>query len=130
MDVEESIARANRVLPGTSLTGDSHGERWKAVIVAGQFVETEPERIWDFVALWGSHEDADLRTAVSTCVLQHLLEHHFEDYFPRVEQLALTDECFPDTFSLCARFGQSALPANSARLDDLLTRPYGPAAWL
>jgi hypothetical protein len=31
--------------------------------------------------------DADLRTAIATCLLEHLLEHHFDRLIARVRPL-------------------------------------------
>jgi hypothetical protein len=30
------------------------------------------------VLKWGSHEDEDVRAAIATCLLEHLLEYHFK----------------------------------------------------
>lgn len=127
MTVDEAIAAANAILPGEPVQGDGPDWRWQAIIEIGSFVEDAPEPIWVFVAHWGSKGDTDLRTAVATCLLEHILEHHFATFFPRAETLALSDEAFADTLSLCARFGQSELPANQKRLDDLLSRIFGSA---
>jgi len=42
--------------------------------------------------------------------------------FPRVEELALADPRFADTFCWCWRFGQSDQPANAARFESLKAR--------
>jgi len=71
------------------------------------------------VDLWGANQDADLRAAIATCLLEHLLEHHFELIFPRVERRVSVDKLFADTFTRCAKFGQSDLPENARRFDAL-----------
>src|SRR5262245_57723691 len=116
------MREATGILPGTPAPDDELDPRWQAIIRVGEFIETHPEPIWEFVAIWGRHADPDLRAAVATCLLEHLLEHHFSSIFPRVEALALGDANFCKTVAQCFKFGQSADPKNSRRLDALLTR--------
>lgn len=49
-----------------------------------EFVETDPEPVWGFVVRWSCHPQEDLRMALATCLLEHVLEHHFDAYFPKV----------------------------------------------
>jgi hypothetical protein len=57
--------------------------------------------------------------AVSCCLLEHLLEHHFELLFPRVRRAALKSPRFADTFSSCYWFGQAKTSRNAARMKRL-----------
>jgi len=134
MAVTEAIRRANSILPGRPAPDGQLDPRWQAIITVGQFIETEPERIWPFVERWGKHPNADLRMAIATCLLEHLLEHHFALLFPRVERQVSRSKRFADTLSHCALFGQAKTPRNAARLDGLLktrhkltSRLSGPA---
>jgi hypothetical protein len=86
----------------------------------GKFVRTEPEALWEFVERWGKHPSEDLRMAIATCLLEHLLEYHFNLLFPRVERLARTSNRFAETLNWCYKFGQAEEKRNSARLDRLL----------
>ena len=61
------------------------------------FVETEPDAVWSFVQRWGTSPDEDLRSAVATLLLEHLLEHHFDGMIGSTERAALNNECFADT---------------------------------
>ena len=106
----------------TGLASATEDQRWKAAIQLGEFVERAPEAVWGLVAQWGCSDHEDTRAAVGTCVLEHLLEHHFESVFPRVEELALADARFADTFCWCWRFGQSDKPANAVRFESLRAR--------
>ena len=106
----------------TGLASSDEDRRWQAAIRLGARVESEPDAVWALVARWGTSDHSDARMAIATCVLEHLLEHHFELLFPRVEQLASSDPRFADTVSSCWRFGQSAEPANAKRLEDLQAR--------
>lgn len=100
----------------------SETERWDMAALLALYVEASPEEVWPIVARWGCSDEPDTRMAIATCVLEHLLEYHFDFTFPRVEALALADARFADTFSSCWKFGQSKEPANSARFDELAAR--------
>src|SRR5262245_15511400 len=99
--VQEAIAAAERVLPGRAAPDGAEDPRWQAMIAVGDFVETEPEAVWSFVQRWGTSRDEDLRSAVATVLLEHLLEHHFDALIGRVETLAVNDECFADMVCHC-----------------------------
>ncbi|MDX1946501.1 MAG: hypothetical protein SFU86_13960 [Pirellulaceae bacterium] len=96
--------------------------RWQAIIAVGEFVQSDPEPIWELIAKWGSYPQDDLRDAIACCLLEHLLEHHFADYFPRVEERALTDPLFVATFLRCWPFGQTEEPANATRFNSLMEK--------
>jgi len=118
MTVDQAILTAERLLPGEAVP-EGTDPRWQAVITVGQFIEDEPEAVWSFIQRWGSHTDLDLRDAIATCLLEHLLEHHFEAYFPRVEIEAHSNPLFGDCFSRCWPLGQSNSPTNRPRFDRL-----------
>ena len=119
MTVQEAIAAAEQILPGRASPKGSKDSRWQAVIEIGNFVAEEPEAIWPFVLKWGSHEDEDLRTAIATCLLEHLLEYHFDLLFPRVETAARSNTLFADTTAMCWEFGEAEEPIRAARFNRL-----------
>ena len=119
MTVHEAIKAAEQVLPGQTAPDDQVDPRWQAVIAIGKFIEQEPEAIWPFVARWGSHPDEDLRTAIATCLLEHLLERHFDLIFPLMEAAARTNALFGETTAMCWKFGQAKDPERAQRLDKL-----------
>ena len=119
MSVHDVIERANAILPGRAAPGGQRDWRWQCIIDLGEYVESNPEEVWAFVAQWGSYRDEDLRAAIATCLLEHLLEHHFDTIFPRVEQRALADKHFAAMFGVCSKFGQADLPKNASRFDAL-----------
>jgi hypothetical protein len=124
MTVRKAIKRAEKLLPGVAAPEGEIDPRWQRIIDVGTYIDSEPEAIWTFVERWGTHEDEDLRAAVATCLLEHLLQHHFETIFPRVERLASSSRLFADTFSRCYRLGQAELPANAARFDALMKKVF------
>lgn len=120
MTLLKAIRAAEALLPGEPCDGTD--PRWQAIIAIGNFIESKPEPIWEFVLRWGGHPQEDLRDAIATLLLEHLLEHHFEAIFPRVEAAAAADPIFADMFLRCWKFGRSELPANAAKFDALRSR--------
>lgn len=120
MSIHDAIAHANAILPGAAAPDGETDPRWQALIVVGEFIESHPREIWEFVDRWGRHEDADLSQAVATVLLEHLLEHHFELIFPRTAEAARNSREFASTFLHCWKFGQSELPGNSEKFDALV----------
>jgi hypothetical protein len=114
--VQRAIARAESVLPGRPAPDGARDARWQAIVRVGAFIEREPEAVWCFALRWGKHAQGDLRAAVATCLLEHLLEYHFDALFPRVRAAALKSVRFADTLGLCWEFGQAAEPRNAAKL--------------
>jgi hypothetical protein len=119
MTVQEAIAQAEAILPGRAAFEGETDPRWQAVIAVAEFIEAEPEAVWSFILRWGSSEDQDLRMAIATCALEHLLEHHFDAFISRVEETARENRLFARTVSSCWKLGQSEEPDRAARLDRL-----------
>jgi hypothetical protein len=117
--VRRAIARAESILPGLPAPDGTRDPRWQAIIRVGEFIESQPEPVWEFSLRWGKHRQADLRTAIATCLLEHLLEHHFDLIFPRLRREALSSARFADTFQRCWWFGQAEEPKNAARVKRL-----------
>ena len=123
MTVNDAIAAAETILPGVAADDDAAADpRWQAVIAVGKFIEEHPDEVWAFAAKWGCVPDADLRMAIATCLVEHLLEHHFARVFPRVEELATKNREFAQVFLSCWNYGQAELPANADRLNHLRLR--------
>ena len=117
--LQETLLAAERLLPGHAAPKGTKDARWQAIIEISEFVRQEPDAIWPFVLKWGSHEDDDLRAAIATCLLEHLLEYHFDLLFPRVETAARTNSWFAKTTALCGKFGQAEEPTRAAHFDRL-----------
>jgi hypothetical protein len=122
MSVSEAIRRAEVLLPGEPAPDGEIDPRWQAIIAIGEYIETEPEAVWRFVQKWGLHPQEDLRMAVATCLLEHLLGQHFQAFFPRVRDLALAHPLFAQTVLYCWTCGQAEHPANAKKLDSLKRR--------
>lgn len=101
MNVEQAIETAERLLPGTAAPEREHDPRWRAVIRISEFIPTDPTPVWQFVRRWGCDPDSDLRMAVACCLLEHLLESHFDLCFSDVSTLARRDRLFATTVQAC-----------------------------
>jgi hypothetical protein len=118
MDVAQAIRQADAILPGTAVSNGLDA-RWQAIIAVGEFIESEPEAVWEFICRWGCYADEDLRTGIATCLLEHLLEYHFPLYYQRVREMALTDPLFADTFLRCWQLGKAKAPPYSKQFESL-----------
>jgi hypothetical protein len=83
------------------LIGDraDNNVRWQACIVVGNYIQAMPERVWEAICKYGRSRDDDLRAAISTCLLEHLLNAHFEKYFPKCKKLVERSRYFANTLS-------------------------------
>lgn len=120
MTVEWAIRVAEDLLPGEAAPEGETDPRWQAIIRVGDFIESDPEAVWSFIERWGPNASIDLRTAIATCLLEHLLEQHFSAYFSRVEVAVRGNRLFADTFRRCWKLGQAEEPGNADRFDALL----------
>jgi hypothetical protein len=120
--VTEAINHADSLLPGLPAPEGQEDARWQAIIRVGDYIESEPEAVWEFVLRWGTCQEEDVRDAIACCLLEHLLEHHFDLLFPRLERAVEDHPLFADTLGRCWKFGQAQDLGNSARLDVLLDR--------
>ena len=120
MGVHQAIAAAEAVLPGRAAPDGEEDPRWQAMIALAEFLPENPEPICAVVLHWGSHPDADLQSAVASCLLEHLLALHFTRVFPEIDAQVRANPLFAGTFARCWKFGQADEAPNSARFDALL----------
>jgi len=128
MTVREAIRKAERILPGKPAPEGQIDPRWQAIIRIEDYIEDCPEEVWLFTRNWGAHASADVRTAIATCLLEHLLEHHFLRVFPLVSDASRQSARFADTLSRCWHLGQARRPQNLKRLRVLMRELGGPSA--
>jgi hypothetical protein len=128
MSVAHAIRKAERILPGKEAPEDELDPRWQAIIDVSEHIQQHPEEVWQFTRKWGAHANADLRTAVATCLLEHLLEHHFSRMFPLVSEACRHNRRFADTFSRCGEFGQTRNWRNVRRFRALKREVSGISA--
>jgi hypothetical protein len=126
MSADQAIAAAEAILPGRAAPDGEEDPRWQAMIAIAEFVIDDPDPISAFVLRWGSYPDADLQSAVASCLLERLLEFHFARVFPEIEAQARRNMVFAATFSRCWKYGQADEAPNAARFDALLESVRAP----
>jgi hypothetical protein len=95
--------------------------RWEAATQLGEWTKESSSAVWGLILKHGSSDDEDLRFAIATCVLEHLLEYHFEQYFPLLEsEIRGGNLNLGKTLRLCWKFGQAEFPSNTNRWDRLV----------
>jgi hypothetical protein len=119
MTVQEAISRAEAAIRDCPLPRTENDPRWQAIIQLGHFIESDPEPVWSFILTWGNTNDPDLRMALATCLLEHLLQHHFDQFISRVEDEANRDRMFADTVTHCWKFDLAEEPSRAARFERL-----------
>src|SRR5262245_23914570 len=97
-------------------------EIWQEAIRLSESIPVNSEEIFAITMLSLSQAThADTISALSTCLLEHLLEHDFS-FFDRIEhRVAEGDDKTLYALSLCAKFGHSSKSENSVRWDALIT---------
>jgi hypothetical protein len=96
--------------------------RWQALIVVGEQVVRRPEVVWDAVQRYGISDDEDMRDGVATVLLEHLLEHHFERFFPLVKKAVASGKgMLRDTLARCWAFGDAV--KHWTEVEDYLKSP-------
>jgi len=88
-----------------------------------EFIESHPEQVCEFALKWMRlARGLDLPAALHCCLVEHLLEHHFDIVLPMFQRAALTNLRVADYFypySPNFQLGQAELPRNAARLKRL-----------
>jgi hypothetical protein len=115
MSVFHAIRKAERILPGKQAPDGALDPGWQAIIDVSEHIHQHPDEVWRFTRKWGAHANEDLRMAVATCLLEHLLEYHFDRVFPLVSEACRQSVRFGDTLTSCAEFGQTSSPRNLKR---------------
>ncbi len=128
MTLAVAIRKAERILPGKEAPEGELDPRWQAIIDVSEHLQQQPEEVWRFTRKWGAHANADVRMAVATCLLEHLLECHYARLFPLVAEACRKSRRFADTLSMCFEFGQTRSPRNRARFRALKAEVSGSSA--
>lgn len=96
---------------------------WEAAEILGEYAENNPWIIWPLTIKYASSLNSEVRQAIATCVLEHILEYHFDQFFDEIERaIKGGDLLLRDTLSGCWKFGKSKLPHNRDRWDILLSK--------
>ena len=115
MTLAHALQKAEQILPGKKASGDGLDPRWQAIIDVSNHIQQHPDEVWRFTRKCGAHANEDLRMAVATCLLEHLLEYHFDRVDPLVSEACRKSRRFAWTLSMCFEFGQTCDPPNRNR---------------
>ena len=81
--------------------------RWQSLIVIGDYIRGSPSKVWDVVCEHSHQADDDMLNALATLLLEHLLEHHFEATYARIEEgVGFDRSAMRSMLKRCWRFGQ------------------------
>ena len=117
--LSQAIEEAESLLPGAAAEDGWSDPRWQAIIRVSEFIPDDPLGVWAFAKKWGRSDDKDLRAAVATCLVEHLLEAHFDAFFPEVAQLARMDHRFAACVEICW-LGGDVDPEDARQFNQLL----------
>jgi len=98
-------------------------EIWQAAIQLSEFIEPDYEQVLEatLTALARANHD-DSIAALSTCLLEHLLEHDFAGFDIIEERISQGDDKLLYALSLCSKFGSAQEEANASRWQALLDK--------
>ncbi len=115
---------------GEQLAWDRHEEvRWYACVrILGSYTGTHPKKIWGVIVRLGATRSPNLRSAVAVGLLEHLLEHHYDEYFPKVrEKIEAGDRKMLEMLAISYHVGQAAL--HKAEIDAVLIENHASVMW-
>ena len=107
----------------------SHYVRGQSFIILGDFVRDYknprpcPDKIWPLIVKWGSVKNKDIRTGVACFLLEHLLQYHFDKFFPKVKEVIESgNRRFGYTLAYCYKLGQAEETENAKKFDAIASR--------
>lgn len=102
----------------------SENVRWGAacrLLGNWEYVRDNPKVVWPLVVKWGSVHSHDIRSAIACCVLEEILQFHFNEYFARCKDIVNRgNRRFAETLAMCWRLGEANEPHSRKALDRLL----------
>jgi hypothetical protein len=102
---------------------DSHNTcRWQSIIVIGESIDDDPDRVWEVARRYGDSKDEDMRLAIAKVLLEHLLEADFDKYLANVKaEVSAGRLSFLDTLGRCGTFGDNSLE-QSKKIDNYIRK--------
>ncbi len=119
MGITQAIRKAEKMLPGARALEGTKDARRQAILAIGNYVEDRPHDVWQFVRRWGTHPSEDVRRAIASCLLERLLENHFDLIFPFVENTSIRSKRFAGTFRSCTEFKRLLEPERQTKVAHL-----------
>ncbi len=103
-NMEFILKMADRLIPDRN-----NNLRWRALVLAGWYIDEFPSKVWPFVVKYGAVPNKDIRMGVACCLLEHVLQYHYDTYLPETEKLLFTDKNHIYTLRSCLCFGEEEL---------------------
>jgi hypothetical protein len=101
--------------------GEPSDEIWQQAIALSELIERDyPSVLQATLNALSYARHADTVAALSTCLLEHILERNFAGFDGIEEQVRGGDDKLLYALSLCSKFGVSKHPENASRWDTLL----------
>ena len=95
--------------------------RWQAAIVLSEFIPTKADAVLDVVLKSAGLFDEDFQQGAGTVLLEHLLEHNFDNVMNRIRQrVDVGDRQILGVLECCWPFGEEATKKWN-RVTDLFT---------
>ena len=73
--------------------------RWQSLIIVGEYLDKYSDEIFNIIIKYGKSKDEDMRTAIATVLLEHLLEKNFDKYFHLYKNVLKNNSYLLDTLS-------------------------------
>jgi hypothetical protein len=100
-------------------------EIWKETIAVSEFIRTHFSHVFELtIQALDKTRTYDTISALSTCLLEHLLEHDFACFDEIEVRIAKGDDKTLLALALCAKFGMSEIAENSARWDRVIEQNH------
>ena len=126
--VDQATSQANAILPHRAAPEGDLDLRWQAIIGVGEFVESDPLPVWDFVRRWAANADEDMQDALASVLLEHLFEHHFALVYPLVQAAVRQDPGIAPLVARCWALGEATEGWHAAAFSQLKTECDSPAS--
>jgi hypothetical protein len=101
--------------------GEPSDEHWQRAADLSDLIKTNYDDVFSATLRALSYSNhPDTISALSTCLLEHLLEHDFLGFDRVEEQIRQGDDKLLFALSVCSKFGASKEEKNANRWEDLL----------
>lgn len=94
------LKMADRLIPDRN-----NSIRWRTFLLVGEYIRDFPSKVWPFIVKYGAVPNKDIRNGVASCLLEHILEYHYDKYLPEVEKLLFSNKNYIYIFKGSFFFG-------------------------
>lgn len=104
--------------------------RWYASArILFDYVQEHPAKIWPVTVRLGASRSPDLRSAVAVCLLEQLLEYHYDEYFLKIrDKIEAGDRKMLEMLAISYHVGQAAL--HKDEINAVLIENHASVTWI